>query len=210
MLKGMIVDLDETLISAKPAHESALKDALERNGYSKRLEWVYGLVVEDLIRYNFPKMPDEDIVKVADMKKKKLKNYSALIKPIPGAEDFLKFLKSKGLKLCLLTNNSHIEIKHILEQMGWGKYFDGTLGKEDGAPKPSPELVLIALKKLGLEKKEVLYFGDSDADILSAYAAGVRMMLTQIVHPTAKETNKVQFIITSYREAKSKIGEMLE
>lgn len=209
MLNGMIVDLDETLISARPAHETALKDALERYGYSKKLIWICGLVVEDLIRYNFPKMPAEDVAKVAEMKQRKLKNYSSMIKPVPGAEDFLKFLKSRNLKICLLTNNSHVEIEHILEQLNWKDYFDGIVGKEDGAPKPSPQPVYLALEKLKLDRKEVLYFGDSDADILSAHAAKVKMMLTQIVNVAAKQTDKVDFIITSYKQAVSKIMELM-
>lgn len=210
MIKAVISDLDETLISARPAHEGALKAALENYGYNTEIEWIYGLTSVDLLKYNFPKMPEEDVKKIAEMKKKKLSNYLRLVKKIPGSEDFLEFIKKSNLKLCLLTNNTHHEIEILLENLGWKQYFDCIVGMEDGSPKPSPEPILIALQRLNLGKEDVLYFGDSDSDIESAHTANVLMMLTQIIHNTAKETKKASFVITNYNEAMSKIKELIE
>ena len=51
--------------------------------------------------------------------------------------------------------------------------FETIITSEDASqPKPSPEMVLKACKKLGLKPAETYYLGDSEADILAAKAAG--------------------------------------
>ena len=100
MLKGVIVDLDSTLINSRPVHEGSLNDALERNGYPKLKEWVYGPTTEDLTHYNFPNMPQDVLKKVAETKKENTVNYVHLAKAIPGAEELLNFLKFKKIKVC--------------------------------------------------------------------------------------------------------------
>lgn len=208
MLKGVITDLDATLIDSKAAHEGSLNNALERNGWPKLKEWVYGPTTEDLTQYNFPNIPANILKKVADMKKRDMINYITLIKPIPGAQELLDYLKFKKIKIALLTNNTHEEIKVLLKRLNWENVFDVIVGKEDGKPKPSPEPTIIALEKLGLKKEEVVYLGDSNPDLESAHGAGVRIMISQAVHNTAKAED-AEFVVTALREAKNKLSEMI-
>jgi HAD superfamily hydrolase (TIGR01509 family) len=211
MLKGIIIDLDATLVDSKKAHMAAFKNALERFGIDFRnFEWCYGPTSENLIKNSFPELDDELVHKIAERKRANLKNYVNFVKPIRGAVELLEFLKVKHRKIALLTNNTRVELINILGYLHWEEYFDAILGKEDGPPKPNPETVKLALQKLGLEANEVVYIGDSDADILSAIPAKVRMLLSQAVHSTAAHTEDATWIAKDMAEIKSKIKELLE
>lgn len=208
MLKGVITDLDDTLINSKTAHELSLNNALERNGLPKIKKWAYGTTTEDLTKYNFPDISQEVLKKVAEIKKKGMINYTKFIKPVSGARELIDFLKSQKLKLALLTNNTHAEIKVVLSYLGWENVFDAVVGKEDVKPKPSPEPTLIALEKLGFAKEDVIYLGDSNPDLDSAHGAGVKVMLSQAVHNTER-AEEADFIAVDLHEAKQKIREMM-
>ena len=129
MLRGVIVDLDGTLIQSRKMHEFALNDALLRNGFQKLKEWVYGPTTENLIRYNFPNIHIEELNKISEMKKRTVANYLNLVEIVPGAEELLNFLKVKKIKVCLLTNNTHAEIVALLNHLKWNNKFDEIVGK---------------------------------------------------------------------------------
>lgn len=210
MLRGVIIDLDQTLIDSRKAHELALNDALERHGLPKVHVWVYGITSENLIRLNFPRIQDELVSKIALMKKIKLRNYFKLIRKVNGADKLLKFLKEHKMKTCLVTSNARTEIKALLSYFRWQKAFDEIVGKDDVQhPKPSPEPTLAGLKKLNMHRTEVIYLGDADADIGSAKGAGVKIIISQAVHNTA-DADKADYIVASLKEAKEKIGELMK
>jgi beta-phosphoglucomutase-like phosphatase (HAD superfamily) len=51
--------------------------------------------------------------------------------------------------------------------------FETVITSDDAAqPKPAPDMILKACKKLGLRPSETYYLGDSEADIMAAKAAG--------------------------------------
>lgn len=52
------------------------------------------------------------------------------------------------------------------------KFFPGVLAfgqRDDLPPKPAPDLVLCALKELGLPRESAIYVGDSEVDIQTAW-----------------------------------------
>ncbi|MDD5181623.1 MAG: HAD-IA family hydrolase [Candidatus Nanoarchaeia archaeon] len=209
MLKGVITDIDQTLINSRQMHEASLNHALEMNGFPKIREWVYGITSEDLLRLNFPRMNEETVAKVAYLKKMKLQNYFRLMKKVNGANELLRFIRDNNLKLCLVTNNSQNEITHLLKHLKWEKMFNATVGKEDGKPKPSPEPTITGLKKLQLHKNEVVYLGDANVDIESAHGAGVKVIISQAVHNTA-DADKADYVVASLKAAKKLIGELMK
>jgi len=200
MLKAVIFDLDQTLIDSKDAHLAAMLDGLEREGWSTKITWIYGLTAEDILKYNFNDMPEEVIEKIAAHKKTILKNYLTKIKVLPGAFELLNFLKKSGIKIILITNNTHKEIKEILDTVEMTNYFDEIVGKEDAEPKPSPHPIIKAIRDLNPPLEETIYIGDSDTDIEAAKAAGVRIMINTQVHDTAKERYKADWVVANLKQ----------
>lgn len=210
MIKAVIFDLDQTLIDSKDAHLAAMVDGLEREGWPTKITWIYGLTADDILKHNFKNMPDEIIEKIVLHKKRVLKNYLDKIKILPGAIELLRFLKEKGVKLILITNNTHKEINELLEAVGMKNYFDDIVGKEDAEPKPSPHPIIKAMRDINPPLEETIYIGDSDTDIEAAKAAGLRIMVNTQVHDTAKEKYKADWVVKDLKHALALIKEMVE
>jgi phosphoglycolate phosphatase len=55
------------------------------------------------------------------------------------------------------------------------QYFDRIVGPIDGLPhKPDPAMLDYLMEQFGVSRSETIYVGDSDIDLETGYAAGVR------------------------------------
>jgi len=96
----------------------------------------------------------------------------------PHIVEVLTRLKALGRTTALLTACRRAIVLPALSRLGVDPLLDLVLTVEDVArPKPDPEVVLLALRRLGARPQEALFIGDSDKDILAARAAGVDMAL---------------------------------
>ena len=102
-----------------------------------------------------------------------------LAKPFPETISTLDNLKSKGLKLALLSNTDCFSIEPLLEKYDMQKYFDTiVLSYKTGILKTDKKSFDIILKELGLNKDEVIMVGDSlQSDIAGAQNAGIKAVL---------------------------------
>ena len=98
----------------------------------------------------------------------------ALTHLLPGAAALLPAIKQVGKKLGLCSNKPRFFSQQILQHLGIATYFDVVVGPEDVPhPKPAPDMLLLAIQRLGLPRDQVLYVGDMNVDIQSARSAGV-------------------------------------
>lgn len=115
----------------------------------------------------------------------------------PETIEALELLKSKAIKLALISNTYKQSVEGLLEKFGLDKYFDAVCWSYDiGALKTDAALVETALDKLGVSKEDAVLVGDSmETDIAGAENAGVLPVLID-----RKET----------REYENKIKSLLE
>jgi phosphoglycolate phosphatase len=91
----------------------------------------------------------------------------------PGVPETLHQLASAGIALCCVTNKQSRFAIPLLEAAQLDSLFAFTLCADRVSDrKPSPNLLLAACARLGVEPSELLYVGDSQADILAGHAAG--------------------------------------
>ena len=93
----------------------------------------------------------------------------------PGASALLDFLADNGIKTALITRNSRKSVETICRRHDLA--FESVIAREDAAPKPSSEPVLLACRHLGLRPEETLVVGDYLYDIQAGRAAGAATML---------------------------------
>ena len=120
----------------------------------------------------------------------------ARVVPVPGAADALARLRSAGVPLALVSNQSGVARGLMtLEQVEAvnrrvevllgpiGPWLVCPHGPDDGCGcrKPAPGLVLAAAAALGVDAAECVVIGDIGADVEAATAAGARAILV----PTA-------------------------
>lgn len=93
---------------------------------------------------------------------------------LPGAREAVVELKKAGYRIGVCTNKNVAFSHDLLDFLGLTPYLDVVLGPEDVPHlKPAPDMLLAALRRLGVAAGETLYVGDMAVDIQTARAAGV-------------------------------------
>jgi len=93
---------------------------------------------------------------------------------MPGARAAVEALKRSGRLLAVCSNKKVAFTRALLDSLGLAPFFDVVLGPDDvPRPKPAPDMLLTALRRLGVSADEALYVGDMDVDVQTARAAGL-------------------------------------
>ncbi|PKT69821.1 HAD family hydrolase [Streptomyces populi] len=98
--------------------------------------------------------------------------------PTPDAARLIRMLAGRGLRLAVVTNNSSRAASFYLESKGLRGFFDAVHGRTRDVHlmKPHPDVVVRALRSLGLRPEDTVMIGDSPADVGAAARAGVRFV----------------------------------
>lgn len=92
----------------------------------------------------------------------------------PKVLETLSYLKSKCVKLAVVSNKPNRFIVPILEKAGLLKYFDETLGSEViPETKPNAAPLIYVCQKIGVSTNDAVMVGDSYNDILAARNASI-------------------------------------
>ena len=94
--------------------------------------------------------------------------------PTLGAIELLKTLAEQGVIVMVVTSNSSCTVARWLQLFAVSDLVRVVIGRDSLlALKPSPEMVLRALKLAGIPASDAIFVGDSEADLGAARAAGV-------------------------------------
>ncbi len=181
--KGVIFDLDGTLLDTTQAHILAWIEASKSLGIHEVDEAFIrqqlgktslDIAKEILIHYNKPTNLVERLANLKDTLF--IEKYLKESKLIPNVKKMLYSLKNKGIKIAIVSSNPSSVIREVLKHMDILKYVDVIIGQDDvKEPKPSPQPILKAISEMNLRKEEVLVVGDSIYDIIAAKRAGVKV-----------------------------------
>ena len=95
-------------------------------------------------------------------------------KLFPGAAELLRELKSRGVKLGIVSTKRSDTLEIILENHGVLKELEFVIGSDRVSKhKPDPEGLKVAAGLLGVDKSEMLFCGDTVLDAGAAKNAGV-------------------------------------
>ena len=101
-------------------------------------------------------------------------NCNVKTKPYDGITELLEALSARGFKLAVVSNKPDGAVK-ALAQAHFPGVFSIAVGEGSNVRrKPWPDSVLAAMEKMGVQKEEALYVGDSEVDVQTASNAGVR------------------------------------
>ncbi|HEX2247853.1 MAG TPA: phosphonatase-like hydrolase [Arthrobacter sp.] len=98
---------------------------------------------------------------------------------LPGVEDALRELKSRGIKVALTTGFSADVAGPLLQGLGWrigdGELLDAVVTSDQvAAGRPAPYLIHRAMERTGVQDvRKVLAAGDTAVDLLAGVNAGV-------------------------------------
>jgi len=178
--KGVIFDLDGTLLDTIEDITFTLNLVLSRRGYRQYSEEECKMMVGDgmevLVRRAVPEIAGDDRA-INDLIQEYRREYAATYKqhsrPYPGIIEVLTRIKEAGLKTAVLSNKSHeFTVRMTRELLPFD--FEVILGAKPGTPvKPDPEPIKQVLQGLKLSASEVIYVGDTSVDMETARVAGI-------------------------------------
>ncbi|HWE01670.1 MAG TPA: HAD family hydrolase [Tepidisphaeraceae bacterium] len=90
----------------------------------------------------------------------------------PGCRELLDALTARGVLTALITRNSYISVRTVL--LRHALTFEVLVTRDDAPPKPDPQPLLLACRRLGVGCDEVWMVGDGQYDIEAGLAAGIR------------------------------------
>ena len=178
-MKGVIFDLDDTLIYSATAHMLSIKDVL--NEYKLPMKWIeirrrFGKRFIQIVREVYG-INDMDILREMELKKRKyFEKYLKLVMPLPGANVILSGIKTLGLKSALATMSSKYEVDLILEKFHWKEYFDAVVTGENMPSRPDPTILKVALRRLKATPLDAVSIGDSIYGIEAAHSIGLKFI----------------------------------
>ena len=171
---SVVFDLDGTLLDTLGDLRDSVNFALQKNNLPERtteeIRSFVGNGIRLLIELSVPEnTPDEITDKCFQDFKEYYKDHSAILtKPYDHIIDLMKTLKSKGIKIAVVSNKADFAVKTLMEDYFSGLY-DCAYGERAGVPrKPEPDGVLDAIKEMGSEIENTVYIGDSEVDVVTS------------------------------------------
>lgn len=99
--------------------------------------------------------------------------------PYEGITDMLAALKRAGLRLAVVSNKIDSAVKELCNSF-FGGLLELAVGEhENTARKPAPDMLYEVLEHLGAGVDDAVYVGDSEVDIATAEAAGMRLIMVE-------------------------------
>lgn len=176
MIKGIIYDLDGTIISTTELHEKAWIAAGEIVGINIPKDFLSnqkGMTNEAAAKLLIP--DDEEKLKsfVKEKEKYVVENVEK-VNLFDGFEEIYKYFLSNNIKVWICTSAPKVFFEKVCNGIPFLSQFkNNTVWREmyiNG--KPDPEPILQTIAKMGLADKETVYVGDAYSDYLSATNAG--------------------------------------
>ena len=180
-LKGLLFDMDGTLVDNLAYHFMAFEEYAKREGY-ELLEPLTlkhnGMHLKDI----FPALLGEKVV--AEQGLEKLSNgkeatyrdmYRPLIAPIAGLIELLQAAKEAGVKCAIGSSGCRENVEMIIEGLDIAELIDASISGSDVTHgKPHPEIFIKAYEALGLKAEECVVFEDAANGIVAGLAAGCK------------------------------------
>ncbi|WP_013325681.1 HAD family hydrolase [Gloeothece verrucosa] len=182
-IKGVLLDVDGTLVDSNDAHAKAWVEAFKKFAYDISFEEVrplIGMGGDKVISQLVPGLTDSEGVgkEISSFRQQLIVNqYGKKLSPTPGARQLLLKMLSLGLKLIVASSAKNEELSVLLKSAGIEDLLpEATTSSDVDNSKPEPDIVQAARDKINLPQSQVIMLGDTPYDIEAASRAGVSII----------------------------------
>ena len=200
MIKAVIFDMDGILIDTEKWLNIYWQQAAKEAGFEVTRE--DGLAIRSLAgKYAGPYLrgifgESFDYEAIRERRKELMREHIAKygIEKKPGVDDILSYLAEKNMKRAVATATDPERTKQYLTQIGIYDKFDKIVSAttvENG--KPQPDVYLYACEQIGEKPEDCIAVEDSPNGILSAYRAGLSVVMVPDLTEPDEETAKMLY-----------------
>jgi HAD superfamily hydrolase (TIGR01509 family) len=169
--------MDGVLVDGEPLHFQAVNELLVQDGRS--------LSLDDYRPYMGTKSGWTELIRDFGLERSEeyyaprymdliLAQYREKSVPLPGAVELVAALRRTGVRVALASSSIAPWVEACLERLGLASQFDPVVtGSDVSEGKPSPEIYLLAARRLAVEPRVCLAIEDAPAGVTSAKAAGM-------------------------------------
>jgi pyrophosphatase PpaX len=179
-LRAVIFDIDGVLLDSRAANIEYYRAVLARFGYPAKPESELAKGHYMNLREALAALTEEASEARLDAlwhEAQALNDYPGHLAQVPeGAAEVIEAL-SQRYALAVVTSRHRFGVEHFYDMSGLRTLLSTAIAFEDYThPKPHPEPLEVACRRLGVEPSEALYVGDAEVDVLCAAAAGLRFI----------------------------------
>lgn len=178
-VRGVLLDIDGTLLDSNDAHAKSWVEAFSEFGKAVRFEDVRRLIGMGGDRL-MPKVSGIEAESELGEKISKrrralfLQSYLPNLRPFPKVRELLDALRQRDLTLVIATSAAQEELEPLLRQAQVLDLVDAKTSSGDAEEsKPAPDIVEAAIQRSGLGAKQLVMLGDTPYDVTASARAGV-------------------------------------
>jgi HAD superfamily hydrolase (TIGR01509 family) len=182
VLRGVLFDIDGTLVASNEAHAQSWVDVLRDAGYDVPFDVIWpmiGMGGDKLLPSATGIELNSELGERLSKRRWEIfkRDYLPKLEPTPGARDLVLRMKEDNLTLVVATSASGNELGELLEVAGVADLMDATTSSTDAAEsKPDPDIVQAAVRKSGFDPEELIMLGDTPYDVEAAIGAHVKLV----------------------------------
>ena len=215
MLQAVIFDMDGLMVDSEPLAHQAWNDVLEP--YGRRLDdetyaQLIGLRLDATARlvqetYELPVNPDQ----LAEAKENRLSQLRARGVPaMPGLRRLVGEIQARDLPWAVATSSPRATAEENLQQLGLLSLCQAIAGGDEASQgKPSPDIYLLAARRLAIMPQYCLALEDSVPGVTAARSAGMVTVAVPGGHSSADQFTLADFVFSSLDIVADQLDELL-
>jgi len=190
--RTILWDMDGVISDSYSFHFAAWQETFAKRGIKFTKEdftKLFGTRNDFIIRSVMGRKLPERAIKIMVQEKEETFRRKATgnIKPFPGVVRLLNALKKGNFKLGLVSSAPKENIDLVLNKLNLSGIFDCIVsGQEVSESKPSPQIYLLAAKKLEVTPNDCVVIEDSPLGVKAAKTAGMRCLAITNTHTRQK------------------------
>jgi HAD superfamily hydrolase (TIGR01509 family) len=179
LLKGVIFDIDGTLVDSNDAHAESWVDTFAEAGYDVPFSVVrplIGMGADKLLPKTIGVSSDSKIGKKLTERRSEIfrEKYLPHLRPLKGSRELVLRVRADGLKAIVATSAKDEELKGLLKAAQVADLMEEKATASDAKrSKPDPDIVHAAIEESSIPPTQLVMIGDTPYDIEAAGKARV-------------------------------------
>lgn len=179
MVRGIIFDVDGTLVDSNDAHADSWVDTFSESGYEVPFDVVrplIGMGADKLLPKTTGVAHDSDEGKKLTSRRSEIfrETYLPHLRPLPSSRALVQRVRNDGLAAVVATSAKDEELRSLLRAAEVADLMEEKSSSSDASnSKPDPDIVLAAINKSGIPRSQLIMIGDTPYDVEAATRAGI-------------------------------------